>query len=76
MPPAPLSYDAIARRWLDLAQRRLAYYEELYRSGRWTHYYTEEAIAERMRDVIKAVRLWTKLVRPRRDDNDDLRPAA
>ena len=28
---------------------------ELYRSGRWKHYYTEDALAERMRDVIKAV---------------------
>jgi uncharacterized repeat protein (TIGR03809 family) len=76
MPPAPHSYDTIARRWLDLAQRRLTYYEDLYRSGRWRHYYTEEALAERMRDVIKAVRLWTKLVSSRRDDSDDLRPAA
>ena len=76
MPPAPLPLDRIARRWLDLAQRRLAYYEELYRSGRWKHYYTEDALAERMRDVIKAVRLWTRLVSSRRDDSDDLRPAA
>ena len=29
-------FEKIAQRWHDLAEQRLAYYTELYRSGRWT----------------------------------------
>jgi len=76
MPPAPPPLDSIARRWAELAQRRLDYFVELYRSGRWKHYYTEETMALRMLDVIKAVRLWSELAPARADDKDDLRPAA
>ncbi len=72
-------FDEISRKWLDLAERRLAHFTELYRSGRWQHYYTEENLAVRMRDVIKAVKIWKELAgqapAPAADKND-LRPAA
>ena len=55
--PGAVRFDAIARKWLDLAERRLHYYIELYQSGRWQHYYTKQGLAVRMRDVIGAVRL-------------------
>ena len=80
--PGPPPFDTIARKWCDLAQRRLDYYTELYRSGRWRHYYTEETLALRMLDVIKAVKLWAELSPARPDDDeqnkkqDHLRPAA
>ena len=49
---ATVSCD-IARKWLDLAERRLDHYQDLYRSGRWRHYYaSEEDFAVRMLDVI------------------------
>ena len=78
--PGAARFDAISRKWLDLAERRLRYYIELYQSGRWQHYYTKESLAVRMRDVIGAVRLWKKLAHqappaPAADKND-LRPAA
>ena len=79
MPPVSgPPFDSIARKWCDLAQRRLDYYVELYRSGRWRHYYTEQALALRMLDVIKAARLWAELAPAGRDDKDrdHLRPAA
>jgi uncharacterized repeat protein (TIGR03809 family) len=82
MPPAPPPLDTVAFKWRDLAERRLRYYVELYRSGRYRHYYTEQTLALRMLDVIKAVRMWTALA-PQRPaakidqvDRDDLRPAA
>ena len=53
--------DQIALKWHDLAQRRLDYYTELYRSGRWRHYYTQERFAVRMLDVINAARKWRRL---------------
>ena len=52
-----LRLEMVTRKWLDLAERRLASYEELYRTGRWRHYYpTEELFAVRMLDVIKVVK--------------------
>ena len=55
-------FQEIARKWHDLAERRLAYYSELYRSGRWAHYYeSREQFAMRMLDVIRAARAWAKL---------------
>jgi uncharacterized repeat protein (TIGR03809 family) len=56
-----LRLDEISRKWRDLADRRLAYFTELYRSGRWKHYYTPDTFAERMRDVVKAAKVWSNL---------------
>ena len=53
--------DQIAQKWHDLAQRRLDYYTELYRSGRWRLYYTQERFAIRMLDVINAAKKWREL---------------
>lgn len=54
--------EEIARRWHDLAERRLNYYNELYRSGRWTRYYpNQEQFAARMLDVIKAAKAFGRL---------------
>ena len=74
--------EQVARRWHDLAERRLAYFTELYRSGRWQHYYTQEQFGMRMLDVIKAARVWRDLAGrsqpalPEIKRDDDLRPAA
>jgi uncharacterized repeat protein (TIGR03809 family) len=59
-PGAP-RLDEISRKWLALAERRLAYYVELYRSGRWQSYYTKERFTVLMRDVIGAVKTWKRL---------------
>lgn len=74
-------FKEIAQKWHDLAQRRLDYYTELYRSGRWRHYYTQERFAMRMLDVIRVARTWSDLAgRPRPEQSssqdDKLRPAA
>lgn len=53
--------DEISQKWRDLAERRLAYFTELYRSGRWKHYYTPEAFSARMNDVVKAAKAWRHL---------------
>ena len=54
-------FKRIAQRWHDLAERRLDHYTELYRSGRWRHYYTQERFAMRMLDVIEAAKRWRAL---------------
>lgn len=77
--PGPAYLDKASRQWLTLAERRLGYYTELYRSGRWQHYYTKERFAALMLDVIRAVKTWKKLAAwapPSAADKNDLRPAA
>ena len=40
-------FDAVARGWLALVERRKAHLIELFETGRWTHYFTEaELLAE------------------------------
>ena len=79
LPGAP-RLDLIASKWHALAQRRLLYYSELYRSGRWTHYYDSRAqFARHMLDVIKAAKIWAKLAGeqpPADNDGDDFLFAA
>jgi uncharacterized repeat protein (TIGR03809 family) len=72
-------FDELSRQWLTLAERRLAYFSELYRSGRWRRYYTAESFADQVVDVMKAVTIWRKLAGQTpvsASDTDDLRPAA
>ena len=51
----------IASQWHELAERRLAHFNELYRSGRWARYYSKEHFALRMLEVIKAAKTWRDL---------------
>jgi uncharacterized repeat protein (TIGR03809 family) len=60
IPGAP-DFKKIALKWHDLAERRLDYYTELYRSGRWRHYYTQERFAIRMLEVIDIAKTWREL---------------
>lgn len=54
--------EQIARQWHDLAERRLTSYMELYRSGRWRHYYrSQEEFAARMLEVIKVAKVFREL---------------
>ena len=73
--------DHVTRQWHDLAERRLAYFTELYRSGRWRRYYQQEQFALRMLDVIRAARAWRDLARHAKTErpvaqNKDFRSAA
>jgi uncharacterized repeat protein (TIGR03809 family) len=59
---SPGPYDSIARKWLDLAERRKEHLIELYESGRWTHYYTEAKMVAEVRAAIRACDGWEKIV--------------
>lgn len=77
--PGVPRFDELARRGLDLAQRRLSYFSDLYHCGRWRRYYTPEQFAARVADVRKAVAVWRTLagVPPQKPSgDDDLHPAA
>ena len=79
-PPGVPRLDELSRKWLDLAERRLAYFTELYRCGRWRRYYTAEQFAARVQDVMRAVKAWRGLsgLPPEKpsDENNGQRPAA
>jgi uncharacterized repeat protein (TIGR03809 family) len=59
--------DDAARKWRDLAERRRAHFVELYRSGRWKHYYSDEEFAASMRQAIAAAERWVAIA-PRAED--------
>lgn len=50
----------LARRWLALAEQRRDNFVELYETGRWRRYYTEEQFVERMRQAIDLVNAWKR----------------
>jgi uncharacterized repeat protein (TIGR03809 family) len=50
------------RKWHALAERRRAYFVDLYRSGRWKRYYGEEVFLEHLRNVMKDVERWAKVL--------------
>ena len=54
-------FDTIAQKWCELAQRRHAYYVELFESGRWKHYFDEREFIARLRDVISSTIKWHEL---------------
>jgi len=48
----------LARRWRALAEQRRAHFLELYRTGRWKHYYDEQDLVVRMRETIHLLEMW------------------
>jgi len=59
-PPAH-ALEEVAQKWRALAERRCAYFLELYRSGRWRHYYSEEQFLVRMREAIELNERWMEI---------------
>lgn len=51
----------ITRKWRALAEQRRAHFIELYDTGRWKHYYTEEEFLARMREAIRLAETWEQL---------------
>lgn len=65
IPRAVRSFDQIVQQWRDLADRRRDHFAELYRTGRWRHYYTEEQFVAHMREVVRAAEAWAQIATPR-----------
>ncbi len=52
-------------RWTRLAEKRRNHLLELYRSGRWRHYFpNEEALARELRNVARGIEDWRNLIPP------------
>ena len=63
----PYAMDKAALKWRDLAERRRAHFVELYQSGRWKHYYTDQQFLLRMREAIVVANRWAEIA-PRPED--------
>jgi uncharacterized repeat protein (TIGR03809 family) len=53
--------DEVALKWRALAERRKADFIELYQTGRWKRYYTEEQFLLRMREAIRTSERWAEI---------------
>jgi uncharacterized repeat protein (TIGR03809 family) len=55
---ATVEWERTALKWRNLAEQRRDHYFELYRSGRWKHYYTEEQFLTEMRKAVALAQRW------------------
>lgn len=54
----------ITARWCALAEQRLQHLTELFESGRWRRYHSEEAFLENIQEAKRAVEMWRELSTP------------
>jgi hypothetical protein len=52
----------VVGRWCNLAERRLKYLTELFDTGRWRRFHSEEAFLENIREAKTAVETWRDLL--------------
>jgi uncharacterized repeat protein (TIGR03809 family) len=66
-------YDAIARKWLALVERRQQHFIELCDTGRWRHYYSKDEFLEEMRKVLRVRDQWAAIAGlPVQDEEPEL----
>ena len=58
---ATLQWELVALKWRSLAEQRRDHYFDLYRSGRWKHYYTEDQFLAEMRKAIALADRWVEI---------------
>ena len=62
MVQATVRMEAIALKWRALAERRRDHHIELYKSGRWRLYYTDQQFLAEMRTAIALAQRWATIV--------------
>lgn len=60
-PSDALRYQRALERWRVLAEDRLEHMTQLYESGRWRRYFSEERFLGIIRETKAAVELWQRL---------------
>jgi uncharacterized repeat protein (TIGR03809 family) len=55
---AAFQWERIVLKWRGLAEQRRDHYFELYRSGRWKHYYTEAEFLTELRKAVALAERW------------------
>ncbi|MCX7312753.1 MAG: hypothetical protein NTV56_13770 [Alphaproteobacteria bacterium] len=54
-------WERLALKWRALAERRRAHHLDLYKSGRWKHYYTDEEFLVEMSKAVAMAERWAKI---------------
>ena len=67
MVKATVKLENVALKWRALAEKRRDHCLELYKTGRWKHYYTEQQFLAEMRAAIALAQRWAKIA-PRPDE--------
>jgi uncharacterized repeat protein (TIGR03809 family) len=75
MVKATARLESVALKWRALAERRRDHHLELYKSGRWRHYYTDQEFLAEMRSAIAIAERWTKIA-PRPEELEAQQPEA
>ena len=68
-PRGVLSLDPIALKWRKLADRRRAHLVDLYLTGRWKRYYSEEQFQATFRDTMAMAERWNEIA-PKSKEED------
>ena len=58
---AILKWERTGLKWRDLAERRHAHYLDLYKTGRWKRYYTEEQFRAELSAAIELAQRWAAI---------------
>src|SRR5262245_35400089 len=58
---ATAKLQSVALKWRALAERRRDHHLELYKSGRWRHYYNDHEFLAEMRNAIAIAQRWAKI---------------
>jgi uncharacterized repeat protein (TIGR03809 family) len=61
MLPAARNWERIALKWRDIAEQRRDHHLDLYKSGRWQHYYTDEEFLVEMCQAVAIADRWAKI---------------
>ena len=76
MIPATLRLERVALKWRELAERRRDHFFELYRSGRWTHYYDSDLLfLTAMRQAVYIADRWAAIA-PRPEEIEQQQAAS
>lgn len=63
------SMDPVALKWRNLVERRRAHFVDLYLSGRWKRYYSEEQFMACFRETMSIADRWTEIAPKPGDKN-------
>ena len=73
MLPAARNWERIALKWRNIAEQRRDHHLDLYKSGRWKHYYTDEEFLVEMRQAVAIAERWAKIA-PRPGEYEERAP--
>ena len=71
---AARNWERIALKWRNIAEQRRDHHLDLYKSGRWKHYYTDEEFLVELRQAVAIADRWA-MIAPRPGEREALAAA-